>query len=52
VYTNDKTELTQALDREHGHRSALEQSVGVKSETPELTKSHKMTQSISHGFSR
>jgi conjugative relaxase-like TrwC/TraI family protein len=52
VYTNDKGGLTQALDREHGHRSALEQSVGQKSETPGLAKSHKMSQSISHGFSR
>jgi conjugative relaxase-like TrwC/TraI family protein len=52
VYTDDKTELTQALDREHGHRSALEQSAGQKSETPGLAKSHKMSQTISHGFSR
>jgi hypothetical protein len=51
VYTNDKAELTQALGREHGHRSALEHSVGVKSETLELAKSNKMSQSISHGFS-
>jgi ATP-dependent exoDNAse (exonuclease V) alpha subunit len=52
VYTNDKTELTQALDREHGHRSALEHSAGVKSETPEFAKSNKISQTISHGFSR
>jgi conjugative relaxase-like TrwC/TraI family protein len=51
VYTNDKAELTQALGREHGHQSALEHAVGPTSEMPELTKSHKMTQSISHGFS-
>jgi conjugative relaxase-like TrwC/TraI family protein len=50
VYTNDKTELAQALDREQGHRSALEQSVGQKSQTPGLAKSHKMSQTISHGF--
>jgi ATP-dependent exoDNAse (exonuclease V) alpha subunit len=50
VYTNDKAELTQALGREHGHRSALEHSVDQKAETPELAKSHKLTQSISHGF--
>ena len=51
VYTNDRAELTQALGREHGHRSALELSVGQKSETPELAKSTKMTQTIGHGFS-
>ena len=51
VYTNDKAELTQALGREHGHRSALEHSVGHTSETPELAKSNKMTQTIAHGFS-
>jgi conjugative relaxase-like TrwC/TraI family protein len=50
VYTNDKAELTQALGREYGHRSALEQSAGQKSETPGLAKSNKMSQSIGHGF--
>ena len=50
VYTNDKAELTQALSREHGHRSVLEPSVSSKSETPERPKSNTMTQTISHGF--
>lgn len=53
VYTNDKAELTQALGREQGHRSALEYAVGQKSETPEFAKTtNKMTYTISHGFSR
>jgi hypothetical protein len=52
VYTNDKAELTRALGREQGHRSALEQSAGQKSEPAELAKSRKMSQTISHGFSR
>jgi hypothetical protein len=51
VYTNDKTELTQALGREQSHRSALEPSVGQKSEALELAKSTKITQTIGHGFS-
>jgi ATP-dependent exoDNAse (exonuclease V) alpha subunit len=52
VYTNDRSQLPGALGREHNHRSALEPSVGLNAETTELAKSNKMTQTISHGFSR
>jgi ATP-dependent exoDNAse (exonuclease V) alpha subunit len=52
VYTNDKAGLTEALGREHAHRSAVEPAIGLQPAAPTLTMSSSHTRTRGHGLSR
>jgi hypothetical protein len=52
VYTDDKAGLTEALGREHAHRSAIEPAVGLQPAAPTLTMSSSQTRTRGHGHRR
>jgi ATP-dependent exoDNAse (exonuclease V) alpha subunit len=52
VYTNDKAGLTEALGREHAHRSAIEHAIDLQPAAPTMTMSSSQTRTRAHRLGR
>jgi conjugative relaxase-like TrwC/TraI family protein len=52
VYTNDKAALTEALGREHAHRSAVEPAIDLQPAAPTMTMSSSQTRTRGHRLGR
>jgi len=52
LYTNDRAGLSEALGREHSHRSAIEPAIELSAAGPAMTGPASATRTSGHGFGR